>query len=159
MCLKYNLSPSYCYKVFKCRCSVCKEWKRICELPRREASKIRSRLWRLSHTEQSRFNSTRYQKNHPERVLKWKLKKYGLTVADWEGMLKNQNSKCAICERTTHHKNFYHRLGIDHSHKTGKVRGLLCGNCNTAIGKLQESPLLLERAIDYLNLHKEADVT
>ena len=61
-------------------------------------------------------------------------------------MLADQDGKCAICT-----KPFPGRIAIDHDHRTGRVRGLLCTSCNTGIGKLGDDPELLLRAISYLS--------
>lgn len=63
-------------------------------------------------------------------------------------MLHNQGNKCKICE--THESEFDKRLAVDHCHKTGKVRGLLCSSCNTSLGKFKDDPEILRRAINYL---------
>lgn len=84
-----------------------------------------------------------------ERPSKLK-RQYGLSVEDYDALLSGQNGKCAIChsedtgKRTT---NFQ----VDHCHKTGAVRGLLCPKCNMAIGLFSDSPELLQRAVRYLN--------
>ena len=70
-------------------------------------------------------------------------RRYGLTTDQFTEMLEAQEYKCAIC----HDETF---LCIDHDHKTGEVRGLLCHPCNLAIGKLKDSIPNLENAIRYL---------
>lgn len=69
-------------------------------------------------------------------------------------MYKNQKGRCAICKERgdVHELGFTGRqtLAIDHCHHTGIVRGLLCGNCNTGIGKLRDDPELLKVAMRYL---------
>ncbi len=70
---------------------------------------------------------------------------YGITHAQYVEMEIAQDGRCAIC-----HKRPAGHLHIDHDHATGKVRGLLCGNCNTALGLLQDEPHLLDRAAEYL---------
>lgn len=76
---------------------------------------------------------------------------YGIEWKEYETMLLAQDKKCKICGTT---KSGCHwgedRFFVDHSHKTGKVRGLLCGNCNQGIGKLQDNPELLRKAADYI---------
>ena len=62
-----------------------------------------------------------------------------------------QNGCCAICGR--HEAEFKFRLNIDHCHKTGKLRGLICTNCNSGIGNLQDDAELLLKAYDYLRKH------
>lgn len=73
---------------------------------------------------------------------------FGITVEKYDQMLNKQNKSCAICKK--HQSKEKRRLAVDHSHKTGKVRGLLCFGCNSSLGKLKDSPALLRRAIRYL---------
>jgi hypothetical protein len=63
-------------------------------------------------------------------------------------MVAEQGDKCAICGRAE--PNGRGRWHIDHDHKTGKVRGLLCNNCNVLLGHAHEDPAILWAAIDYL---------
>lgn len=81
--------------------------------------------------------------------------RYGITIEQYNEMLEQQQGLCAVCERPETRRDGWNRestraLGVDHSHKTGKVRGLLCGNCNTAIAFLDDNVLLLQRIADYL---------
>lgn len=62
-------------------------------------------------------------------------------------MIEYQGGKCALCEEQCLTER---ELAIDHCHKTGKIRGLLCNRCNMALGAFQDNPLLLEKAIYYL---------
>lgn len=78
--------------------------------------------------------------------------KYNITEQEYYKILLKQNNLCGICG--TDGKDFNHRLHVDHCHKTGKFRGILCGNCNSAIGKLQDSPEILLKAIEYLKENK-----
>lgn len=77
---------------------------------------------------------------------------YKIKVDHYEEMLERQKSKCAICQgegftMAEHHKV---KLVVDHCHKTGAIRGLLCHNCNRALGLLQDDTEALKRAIQYL---------
>lgn len=72
-----------------------------------------------------------------------KVRKYGLTVEEFNDMVLGQESRCAIC-------NEERELHIDHCHSSGKVRGLLCLQCNTALGNMNDSVETLQRAIEYL---------
>ena len=74
---------------------------------------------------------------------------YGISIADYNVMLKEQNGLCDICgaSEPNHHKK---RLNIDHCHSTGKIRGLLCDACNRAIGLLKDDVEVLKKAIQYL---------
>lgn len=86
------------------------------------------------------------------------LKKFNLTIEDYEKLKKDQNNVCAICkkpERQTKIKTKEIKdLAVDHCHKTGKIRGLLCFACNGSLGKFEDSIELLQSAIDYLKRHK-----
>lgn len=74
-------------------------------------------------------------------------KTWGITLEQFDKMKKNQNNECAICRIKP---KIFH---IDHNHHTGKIRSLLCSNCNRGIGYLKESIDILSNAIDYLKYH------
>jgi Autographiviridae endonuclease VII len=78
------------------------------------------------------------------------ITRYNLTKEEYNRMLWLQNGACAICRGIEKRKNTFN-LAIDHDHKTGKVRGLLCSNCNRALGLFKDDPNLLKIAIEYLN--------
>jgi len=82
---------------------------------------------------------------------------FGIDIHQYNKLLKSQNYVCAICEqseKTRHHKtNELKSLAVDHCHKTGKVRGLLCQRCNRTLGKINDSILILDKMKDYLNAH------
>lgn len=77
-------------------------------------------------------------------------KTYGISFHDYNALLEKQGGKCAICSRSFGNGRCGY-LFVDHNHETGKVRGLLCGRCNSAIGMLAESNEQLHRAIAYLS--------
>lgn len=70
--------------------------------------------------------------------------KYGMTKADYAEMRKEQGGSCAICTKPCK------KMVVDHDHVTGQIRGLLCMGCNSAIGKLGDTPEGVQRAVDYL---------
>ena len=75
------------------------------------------------------------------------LERYGMTVDNWEALWNYQNGLCIICEKRFGKK----RLAcVDHDHKTGNVRGLLCQNCNWTIGQIHENKRWLFNAREYL---------
>ena len=74
--------------------------------------------------------------------------KYGLTDEDYEQMLAAQGGVCAICESPDPRASAWQ---VDHDHKTGRVRGLLCRPCNVALGLLSDDVIRMARAIRYLN--------
>ena len=77
------------------------------------------------------------------------VQRYGITIDEYDEMLKLQNGKCAICGTNKLAKG-KSRFAIDHCHYTGKVRGLLCTNCNSGIGKLKDDKDLIMNAYIYL---------
>jgi len=92
-------------------------------------------------------------------MAKWRLEqprirrdhlgaRYGVSQADFAGLLANQNGVCAICPATSDSRGY--RLNVDHVHGTTRVRGLLCNRCNTGLGLFRDTPQLLARAIGYL---------
>lgn len=72
--------------------------------------------------------------------------RYGITLEDYEAMLERQDGGCAICGRPPQGK----RLSVDHNHSNGRVRGLLCVRCNSAVGLLDDDPTWSRRAEAYL---------
>lgn len=79
-----------------------------------------------------------------KRYTQKKLRQYKLSAVELDTLYRSQEDKCAICFRSC-------RLDIDHSHATGKVRGLLCGTCNRGLGLFRDNIELLANAIDYLS--------
>ena len=96
----------------------------------------------------------KWRKNNPdkEKIIKRRhlLKQYGLTIEAYETMLKGQDGGCAICGGPPGGK--WNTFNVDHDHKTGKVRGLLCLNCNRAIGCIKDNPKIAQKIVDYLNI-------
>ena len=89
------------------------------------------------------------EKNKEQLALykkEWNIKKYGLSLEDYNNMLDKQNHNCEICSVSfLDNKHF-----IDHCHTTNKVRGLLCLNCNTGLGHFKDNIERLTQAINYL---------
>ena len=75
-------------------------------------------------------------------------KQYGITTEQYEEMLASQDSRCRICG--VHQEELTRRLAVDHSHKDGHIRGLLCIKCNAGLGNLGDSISLVRKALDYL---------
>lgn len=94
-----------------------------------------------------RYNRRKGKAIHSEcklcNTLRKKTKLYGISKETYLSMFLEQNDKCAICLDKT-------KLNVDHCHKTKKVRGLLCFNCNIALGKFKDNPELLLDAAQYL---------
>ena len=103
-----------------------------------------------TNREKSRIKSLEFRKNNKGYQRKYDLKRtYGITLEEYNDMLKSQNNSCKICKSENAggiHNKFY----VDHCHKTGKVRGLLCTGCNLALGVFRDSIEIMLRAIEYI---------
>lgn len=78
---------------------------------------------------------------------------YGLSLEEYKAMVKSQNNRCAICDGKEKRKSpngKIKRLSVDHDHSTGRVRGLLCSDCNALLGLANDSTSVLLNAVDYL---------
>jgi len=95
--------------------------------------------WRKENPDKVQQQQDRYAPKRPE----YNLRRYGLTVAERNAIAEKQDHKCPICQHER-------KLHVDHDHKTGAVRGLLCLGCNTSLGKFEDDPTILLRAIAYL---------
>lgn len=96
--------------------------------------------------ERNKMDRNIYLKNRKDSTRKWYLKTtYGLTPEQYESLYSDSNGRCYICKEE---KEYY--LHVDHNHKTGEVRGLLCNHCNRGIGMLKENIDILESAIKYI---------
>jgi hypothetical protein len=85
--------------------------------------------------------------HHKYKIARGKrIRSYGIDVGEYEQRMRDQDCVCAICKKD----NNGIALCIDHDHKTGVVRGLLCNTCNRALGLLKDDPTLLQNAINYL---------
>lgn len=96
------------------------------------------------------YREYRRKNPHYNRNLKL-LRRYNLTIADTDRMLVEQGNRCGICPATEPGgRGAWH---VDHNHATGKVRALLCLNCNVALGKVRDSIPVLKTMIEYLERH------
>ena len=127
-----------------------------------------TKTWAKKNPEKNRASSLKQYYKNPEKnitkVRKWQaenkerdsltkfkahLKRtYGISYEEYCRMFDEQEGKCAIC-----HNYSERRLDVDHNHTTNKVRQLLCSNCNTAIGLVDENIVILENIIAYLKKH------
>lgn len=118
----------------------------------------KSAEWNRNNRDRYNYNWRRfYSRNAESRRLRERSRscsKYGISLEQYDLILKQQDGKCAICLREERSKNkadgVVKALAIDHNHITGVVRGLLCSSCNRGISKLGENPMILRRAADYL---------
>lgn len=110
----------------------------------------KSRAWSKSHPAQRNATKRAWRINNPRKHKSYVLKRtYGITLDQYETMLAAQNGVCAICKTHTT-DNRGQRLHVDHCHQTGKVRGILCGKCNSILGFVDDNPDWLDKAKAYL---------
>lgn len=130
-----------------------------------EKFRLQAKTWRANNTEKDKENQKRrYWKNpeyyreqaklrakrNPEKTKNaWLLRYYGITIDDYKNLLEKQGGVCAICSN----KDSKFSLAVDHCHKTGKIRGLLCSRCNFSLGNFNDDIELMNKAIEYLNEH------
>ena len=109
--------------------------------------------WRDSHKEEKKKwykrNRHKYQTKYKDRQrAQCLIKKYGITVEQYNELFLKQNGCCSICKR--HQSEFKRSFAVDHNNETKVVRGLLCHHCNIAIGHFFEDIDILQRAVFYL---------
>lgn len=139
-------------------CSSCREEKHLDKFYKRKSSpdgyaphcKIcdndRRKEWRKNNPEKQ-------QQSQRNRNL---LTRYGITLDDYEELFKKQDCKCGICGTE---ENYSGHTGprkewsfsVDHCHITGRIRGLLCNDCNRALGLFKDNPEILKQAISWLD--------
>lgn len=94
-----------------------------------------------------------WAKNNPDRVESNRLSKlYGITTETYREILESQDFACAICAYVPSSGD--KALHVDHNHKTGNVRGLLCHRCNSALGFLRDSEEVCLSTLKYLRRHR-----
>lgn len=113
-----------------------------------------------SSTDRIAYNKANREANRDHHRGRDFRKNYGIDFAQYQQMLLEQKGVCAVCERPETKIQFgtIRLLSVDHDHTTGAVRGLLCANCNMAIGYMCDDVLILRKAIAYLESYKPADV-
>lgn len=108
------------------------------------------RKWKERNKERVKTFNRLYSERNKDKKQNYRLlREYGITLQAFKEM-KETTKHCEICsvsflEKTAH---------IDHCHASGRVRGLLCFNCNAALGMLKESKQILQNALNYLEKHK-----
>ncbi len=128
-------------------------------LPRTEfyrKGQVKSGMNRICLTCMRQKGKERYQRDKEKRLeqAKWGFikRKFGITKEKFLQMLDDQKNSCAICTTAfTESRN----TCVDHDHLTDKVRGILCRKCNLAIGLLGDSPVVIQRAANYLVNHSD----
>lgn len=140
------------------KCTVCKEEKSLEEFSSGQRMKNGKRSWcrictnkyaiSYYHKNSERLNKLRQTRRMKDYGRAYHLKRtFGISLDGYEQLLKDQDGKCAICDKTPEEEG--KALAIDHSHETGKIRGLLCFSCNAGVIRYS-SPDLLRKAALYL---------
>jgi hypothetical protein len=102
-----------------------------------------------THKDQIKAKTREYFHQNKDRAIEQKLKhNYGITKTDYEKLLVSQGGKCAGCGVLQGTKS--KRLYVDHCHRTGKIRGLLCAKCNFVLGHANDDEQILLRLAEYL---------
>lgn len=123
-------------------------------------TKEKANVWKKANPEKVKKTKKRYKDANKEKIkvsssiyyprqrAAYLERHYGVTIEQYDVMLKEQDNRCAICgtAECSSGRNF----AVDHDHETGRVRGLLCGNCNVGIGNLRDDINIMKRAIAYL---------
>ena len=115
-----------------------------------EKRKLLAAVWRAKNRDKLREKARRRNREKPAIKLAWNLAQYGLTIESHAELMKQQNGLCAVCGKQPGKK----RFAIDHDHRSGKNRGLLCTSCNTGLGLFLDNPMLLREAANYLEKHQ-----
>jgi hypothetical protein len=123
----------------------------------RAQTAARARRYRSKMTEAAkerrRIELRKWRAANPNKVFEAKcLRRFGMTLADYDRMLAAQGGGCACCGSTVNKSG--RRLGVDHDHGTGAVRGILCHYCNAGIGHFGDDTARLRLAIAYLEKHE-----
>lgn len=150
----YCKEPSLA-KGYRLRCKVCVSENRVNVYWRNQQENIKKTgEWKKANRDKVNANSRKmYHKDIETARAKEVSRKKGLNLEEYYLMLKSQDNKCKICNRPERRKNRSDggvaSLCIDHNHITGRVRGLLCHDCNTALGKLDEKVEFMKSMINY----------
>ena len=122
-------------------------------------NKLDNQIWHSNNherdAEKARERTRKWYRNHPEanQAKGWKdhlWQRFGITPEQYDSLVRKQEGKCAVCGKIPGGSGRSRRLIVDHDHKRGKVRGLLCYSCNNMIGYLETYPELLPLIEDYL---------
>lgn len=139
VCRRCNATHSYCYS---------------CEMAKPQADFSRNSRHRTELNYYCRQcmagKRVLHRQKYPGRLRDGELRKrYGITLVEYERLSVSQGGVCAICKQAAEG----YELHLDHCHATGRVRGLLCACCNTALGKFRDDVTILRAAADYIEQH------
>lgn len=104
-----------------------------------------------THKEQRKARDAKNFDNRKDKRLQYY---YGISLSEYNALIAAQENCCVICKVKFNSDGYKSRPHLDHNHSTGKIRQILCNNCNSLIGYAQENVEVLTSAIDYLNKHR-----
>jgi hypothetical protein len=128
---------------------------------KREKNRLKNIEWRKKNPEKYLRSAAKYRNNNRTKIREYKLGvKYGVTLEEYAKMFQTQNGRCAICGKEEITINFgtkqVQALAVDHCHKTGKIRELLCQDCNQGLGLFNDDPDRIQKAADYIDRHRKS---
>jgi len=130
----------------------------------REEIRIRNKAWRIAHAEELKVYRKKYNDEHREEIKAWqqtyqekrkilaRIRRYGITDIEFNTLLEKQGGTCAVCKMIGWNGKGPH---VDHNHKTGKVRGILCSNCNAAVGMMKDNRKIVQGLVEYMKTWTE----
>jgi hypothetical protein len=119
-----------------------------------EAMKAKSRAYKAAHPERTKKHAeTRRSRLTPADIRRYNLKRYGLTPEAVAALREAQNGACAVCGAVLVEGRGKDAMCVDHDHKTGRLRALLCGACNRGLGQFSDDATKLEAAARYIRRH------
>jgi len=152
-------------KITELKCTICKQVKPVSEYSKyvdpsapingwryysrcKECNKKLCKEYGIKSRNKRNARLRKWRKNNPVKAKAGDKRKrlainYGLTESDVNHMIEQQNEMCLLCGRKV-------KLVIDHDHKTGRVRGLLCTRCNISLGWLETYPAIYDKLSSYL---------
>lgn len=138
-----NQKDGYTYNCKECRNKKYNEW------AKNNKDKVRERNAKKWESRKAYYQSERGIESSRRAHLK---RMFGMTLEEYNSKLEEQNGVCDICKQPeTYGRASF--LSVDHCHNTNEIRGLLCNNCNRAIGLLKDDITVLENAVKYLKKH------
>lgn len=116
------------------------------------------------YLKRQRLAHEKWLENNPDAKKKYKYvwdglrHRYGMTIEDYDKLFSKQEGKCAICKEEFVKTKAHPRLSVDHNHKTGFIRGLLCHRCNIGLGAFRDNEDYLYNASEYIEAAKKMEL-
>lgn len=137
------------------QCTVCKETKELDQFYNVKSTKDGKgyRCKECDNKARQKWSANNPERSHLSQRQRNLKHRFGVDLEWYEKQFKKQNYSCAICQtktnKTVGDRQFWN-FSVDHCHDSGKIRGILCNNCNRALGLFQDNPELLKKAASYV---------